>query len=210
MPTSPDTSDTLIAKLGDPLDRESWEEFVSVYRPLIFRIAHQHRLQHADAENLMQDVLAKVNRQTSQWESEERTGSFRGWLASVARNAAVDAIRRIRPDAARGGTSVRALLAELPDPAALPENLFRRELEREAFRWAARRIRHEFADETWTAFWETMVEGAACADVADRLGKRVGAIYTARSRVIRRLREEIDRFDWKDDANDFLPAEERS
>lgn len=84
-------------------------------------------------------------------------------------------------------------VADRPDESAA---VLEQELEREGFRWAARRIRDEFTESTWAAFWQTMVEGRSCAQVADEFGKSVGAVYTARSRVMQRLRQELESFNW--------------
>jgi RNA polymerase sigma-70 factor (ECF subfamily) len=196
MTEAPETRDSLLLRIGDPRDRDAWFEFVSIYRPLIYRVGRRYGLQDADAQNLVQEVLQKIERQAGCWEAGPPPGCFRRWLATVARNAAIDAIRRITPDAAAGGTSVRGMLQNLPAGGDGSELEFRRELERQAFRWAARRIRDEFTEPTWTAFWETMVEGEPCAEVAARLGRSIGAVYTSRSRVMQRLKKELNDFDW--------------
>jgi RNA polymerase sigma-70 factor (ECF subfamily) len=53
----------------------------------------------------------------------------------------------------------------------------------------ARKVRAEFEEATWQAFWMTAVEGASVEEAASSLGRSAGAIYTARSRIIRRLQE---------------------
>lgn len=60
---------------------------------------------------------------------------------------------------------------------------------REIFRAVARKVRAEFEETTWQAFWLTAVDGLSVEDVAKSLGRTVGAVYTARSRIIRRLQE---------------------
>ncbi len=196
MTDNAETRESLLLRIRDSGDRDAWFEFVSIYRPLIYRIGRRFGLQDADAQNLIQEVLQKIERQSGSWEAGPGRGSFRRWLATVARNAAIDAIRRIVPDAARGGTTVREALHNVPASGDASELEYRRELERQAFRWAARRIRDEFTEPTWTAFWQTMVDGAPCADVAAQLGRSIGAVYTARSRVMQRLKEELDHFEW--------------
>ena len=196
MSESPETRESLLLRIRDSQDREAWFEFVSIYQPLIFRVGRRHGLQDADAQNLTQEVLQKVEQQASSWELGQARGAFRRWLATVAKNTAIDAIRRVALDVARGGTSLGEVLNNIPAQEDNSCAAFRLELERQAFRWAARRIREDFTDATWTAFWQTMVEGEACADVADRLGRSVGAVYTARSRVVQRLKKELQYFDW--------------
>lgn len=41
-----------------------------------------------------------------------------------------------------------------------------------------------------------MVEGESCSDVAESTGRTLGSVYTARSRVMQRLKEEVNHFDW--------------
>ena len=192
------TDELLLARIDDHADRAAWQEFTSVYRPLIVRIGRQMGLQVADAEGLAQDVLLKVSRKLEHWQPDQSPGSFRRWLRRVARNAAVDSIRRAAPDTGRGGTSVLFQLTNLPAVEEASQEVLRLELERQAFRWAAERIRDEFQPATWTAFWETMIEGRSCNELAEELGKSVGAIYIARTRVLQRLKTEVAHFDWEE------------
>lgn len=186
------TDELLLGRLGDPADREAWVEFTSIYQPLVYRVARRMGLQDADAQNLVQDVIHKVGMRVTETEFSRPENGFRRWLNAVARNAALDSIRRVRPDAGRGGSSVQLALREIPECSPTDSNVvFERELKRQAFRRAAKRIRPEFNDATWTVFWETMVNGRSCSEVADQLGKSLGAVYTARCRVMQRLKEEV-------------------
>ena len=74
-------------------------------------------------------------------------------------------------------------------------DLLRLEYRREVFRWAARQVRKEFHQATWDAFWLTAVEGRAVEVVAEELAKNRGAIYAARSRVIRRIQETVTEYE---------------
>ena len=49
MASPPDTRASLIARLAEPADMEAWTEFVEIYLPLLYRLARQKGLQHADA-----------------------------------------------------------------------------------------------------------------------------------------------------------------
>ena len=64
--------------------------------------------------------------------------------------------------------------------------------------WAADRIRNEFRESTWIAFWETCVEGRPIREVAEELGVSVGSIYVARSRIVARLRERVSQLEIDD------------
>jgi RNA polymerase sigma-70 factor (ECF subfamily) len=55
----PETRESLLASLNSPVADEGWREFAAIYRPLIFRVAVAKGLQHADAEDLSQEVEEK-------------------------------------------------------------------------------------------------------------------------------------------------------
>lgn len=187
----PETHDSLLAQVQSLQDESAWHEFVAIYRPVVYRLARRRGLQHADAEDLSQRVLIAVRQSIGRWRSDPSQGRFRAWLGTIARNAILNMLTRRPPDAAVGGTSIHQRLAEEPQPdAALGEHM-EREHRRSLFRWAARRVRDEFRDGTWEAFWRSVVEGEAVDEVAVSLGKSLGAVYAARGRVIRRLRDEI-------------------
>lgn len=208
MSDDPETNQALLARLCDPGDRDAWTEFVDIYQPVLLKIGRKFGLQAVDAENLTQDVFQKVMRKLPEWENGRPAGGIRRWLAVVTRNAAIDSLRRLQPDAPQGGTTVQQQLLNLEDRDDSLEQLFHDQVERQVFRQAAVRIRSEFADDTWVAFWATMVDGRPCAEVAAELDKSVGAIYTARSRVMQRLKSEVEQSDWRE-LEDSLQKENR-
>lgn len=186
----PETRLSLIAKVQGAFDPGAWSEFVDVYWPAIYRLARRRGLQHADAEDLAQQVLISASRSVGRWSPDESRGRFRAWLGRIAENLAINALARRRPDRGAGGP---ADADPLGDPAAPGEDsaLIRLESRREIFRWAAERIRPEFQAETWDAFWLTAVEGLGIEEAAQTLGKTSGSVYAARSRVMRRLKAKV-------------------
>jgi RNA polymerase sigma-70 factor (ECF subfamily) len=78
-------------------------------------------------------------------------------------------------------------------PAREEVEQWEREYEQRLFDWAAEQVRGHFQETTWRAFWMTAVEGRAATEAATELGLSVGAVYIAKSRVMARLRGEIQR-----------------
>lgn len=187
----PETRESLLTSLNGPAAAEAWEEFTSIYRPLIFRVAVAKGLQHADAEDLTQDVLAAVQRSLNSFDP--TLGGFRSWLYQITRNLVVNSLTRgLGPSRkvaiGTGDSAVQDLLAQHPasdDPTA---TLFRMEYRRECFQQAAACIRSEFSQTTWSAFWLTAVDLQSIEAVAQQLGKSQGAVRVARCRVLDRLR----------------------
>jgi RNA polymerase sigma factor (sigma-70 family) len=194
----PVTDEQLLNRLSDSADREAWETFVAIYQPLIYRIARQAGLQDADAHNHAQDVLQKLSRNIAAWKPGQPAGSFRRWLKRIARNAAIDLIRKLKPDAAIGGSSVQSILQNVASRD--DEANFEAHWHRAAFRWAAAKIRSEFAPDTWEAFWLSTVEGLPIDVVAKQLRRSIGSVYTARSRIVQRLKKEISTYDWENES----------
>ena len=190
MNASPETRASLLIRLKDRADHEAWTEFVEIYQPVVYRLARHKGLQHADAEDLVQQVLSAVARVIDRWESDPQRARFRTWLSRVATNAIINALSRRTADRAGGGSELHELLDA--QPADGPDSqLVHLEHRREVFRWAARQIQPEFQPPTWDAFWLTAVEGRDIDELACELKRSRGSIYAARSRVMRRLQEKV-------------------
>jgi RNA polymerase sigma-70 factor (ECF subfamily) len=195
MNPSPDTRASLLIRVRDPADQAAWEEFVEIYRPVILRMAWKKGLQNADAEDLAQKVLLSVSQAIEQREHDLERARFRTWLHRVVHNAILNALSRGKPDRGTGDSAHLALLQQQASHEGPDSDLLRLEYRREVFRWAARQVRPEFHEDTWNAFWQTAVEVRECEEVARELGKTLGAIYAARSRIMRRIQEEVTRFE---------------
>ena len=187
----PETRHSLIARLTDASDQTAWEEFVEIYRPVVYRVAIQKGLQPADAEDVAQTVMVSVAQAVERWEPDPTRAKFRTWLNRIAVNAALNAITRGKPDQGTGDTRSFDLLIQQPSYDEPDSKLIHLEYRRESFRVAARQIESEFEFETWQAFWLTAVQGLSPQSAAKQLGKKTGSIYTARSRVMKRLQQRV-------------------
>src|SRR5271167_1262857 len=98
------TRPSLLMRLRDPADAESWRTFIAVYGPLILRYARQRGLQDADAADVAQDVLAQVARSMREFTYEPDRGRFRDWLGTVVRHRIGRFLKReaTRPTTAGG------------------------------------------------------------------------------------------------------------
>ena len=149
----------------------------------------------ADAADVSQEVLRTVVRTIGRFDYDRCKGSFRSWLMSVARTRLCDFLANRGPQVCGSGeTGVQRLLEEQSD-AADEEEIWEQEYQRCLFDWAAEQIRDEFQDSTWQAFWQTNIEGKDTKHVARSLDMTVGAVYIARSRVLARLKKQIEQIE---------------
>lgn len=189
MADSPNTRPSLLVRIRDARDGQAWSQFVALYAPLVYGYARKRGLQDADAADLTQDVLRAVAGAAGRLEYDPKRGSFRGWLFTIVRNKLRDFLdARVRQAQGSGDTGAHEMLEQ---HAAPDEDVWEREYQQRLFAWAADQIRGEFQDTTWQAFWQTAAEGKSAKEVAMALGMTVAAVYLAKSRVLARLKEQI-------------------
>jgi RNA polymerase sigma-70 factor (ECF subfamily) len=193
----PSTQAALLAAIKTPENRQAWDEFIAIYRPAIYRMARQRGLQDADAQDVTQDILVRVTNAIGQYEQQPGT-KFRHWLRRVAKNAILTAFTQSPKDFATGGSGGADLLARQSDSSPELEQQLETEFRRELYLRAAATVRSDVNAETWRAFELTVVEGLACEDAAAVLGKSVGMVYASRSRIVKRLREQIEQLERED------------
>ena len=194
MHDAPSTQAGLVVRLRNADDEAAWADFIDVYEPLIYRLVRSRGLQDADAREVTQEVLWSVSRAVDSWDPDPERGSFRAWLATIARNLTVNYLTRTqRPTRGTGRTSFHELLKQHPDVATDDSQEFDLELGRRLFVCASDRVRVQVRAATWEAFWRTTIDDRSAADTAEELGLTIGAVYIARSRVMFRLRKEVER-----------------
>ena len=188
---SPETRASLLLKVRDGSNAGAWREFVELYGPVVYGFARKRGLQDADAADLMQDVMRSISSTIGRLDYDRNQGTFRGWLFTVTRNKVFNFLsaRRHRTQGT-GGTTANRLLETEPETDDGSE-AWEVEYQRRLAALAMERVRDEFHENTWRAFWLTAVEGLPAAEVTQRVGLSPGAVYVARSRVLARVREEV-------------------
>ena len=148
------TRPSLLVRLRDPMDERAWSEFVEIYGPLIRQLARRRGLQDADAADLVQEVFRAVAAAIERYDPDPARGSFRGWLSTIARNLIVNLLNaQRRHPRGTGDTQIQQLLEAQPASDSEESALFDAEYHRRLLHWAAERIRDEFTETVWLAFW---------------------------------------------------------
>lgn len=180
------TSESLLLKLKHSRDEEPWNRFVKLYTPLIFYWARQTGLQNSDAADLVQDVLSIVLQKLPFWQYNPEK-SFRGWLRTVTLNRHRELGRRKRLPTDGQGSFVESL-ASSKDAETTWDLHYARQLVSTAMEL----LKPDFAEITWFALRELVATGEPAAQIASKHGISVWTLYSAKSRLFQRLRNDLD------------------
>jgi RNA polymerase sigma-70 factor (ECF subfamily) len=181
------TPPSLLQQLRQTSNAEAWSRFVYLYTPLLQRWLARQGVGAEEAGDLIQDIFVVLIRKLPEFSYDGRQ-SFRAWLRTVALNKWRDRARqRVALPIDDGALPLANL--KVDDPVELfDEQEYRSYLTGRALRL----IQADFPEPTWRAFWEFVVAERPAADVAREMGTTVNAVYLAKGRVLRRLREELD------------------
>jgi RNA polymerase sigma-70 factor (ECF subfamily) len=194
--SSDSTSSDLLSRVKAS-DADAWSRLVKLYGPVVYRWSRASGLQATDAADIVQETFRAVAAHIEDFRRDGPADTFRGWLWTIARNKIRDHFRRLaeQPQAA-GGDTAHALLAQLAD--ADPDesdDVARRSAQASLARRAIALMQGDFEETSWRAFWLTAVEGLPAGQAAAELGLSAAAVYMAKSRVLRRLRQELGGLD---------------
>jgi RNA polymerase sigma-70 factor (ECF subfamily) len=184
------TSASLLQRLQQPSQEQAWARFVDLYTPLLLAWARKAGLSPEDAADHVQEVFTHLVRKLPEFLYDRQKGSFRGWLRTILVNKLRDRLRRKQ---CLVGQADDATLAGLID-AATPDQLSEQEHNQYLVRRALELMQAEFETTTWRACWEFVVNDRPAAEVASQLGITENAVYIAKLRVLRRLRQELAEF----------------
>jgi RNA polymerase sigma-70 factor (ECF subfamily) len=189
-----ETSVSLLERLaGRPTD-DDWRRLLELYQPLLGAWMARAGVPPADADDLTQDVLLVVFREVGGFER-RGTGAFRAWLRVILVHRVRDYFRAGRHlPTATGGSDFLRSLDELESPESALSRLWDREHDEHVAASLMRRVEGDFAPATWQAFRRHVLEGEPAARVAADLGLSLNSVLLAKSRVLKRLRQELAGF----------------
>jgi RNA polymerase sigma-70 factor, ECF subfamily len=170
-------------------DESDWQRLHDIYRPLIQQWLARVPGLGDDSADLTQDILLVVVREIPRFER-QREGSFRAWLRQVAVNRLRThrKQRRRRPPA--GTDAMAAFIEQLADSNGDLARQWDLEHDRHVFQKLVALARPDFGSAAWSAFQKFALEGLPAAQVAADAGMSVNAVISAKSRILKRLREE--------------------
>ncbi len=181
------TPPSLLLRVRDPADAAAWRTFVDIYGPLVYGYCRGARLAHEDAEDVTQEVFGRVNEAIRTFEYRPQVARFRSWLATVVRNE-INRLFKKKGRAVGVGADERVLADAV---AGTEDTAWTAAFNAHVLRTALDRCRPHFEADTWKAFALVWLEDRPAAEAGRTLGRPLEWVYVAKSRVLKRLWEEV-------------------
>jgi len=187
------TRQSLLSRLKNWDDQESWREFFDTYGELIYGLARKAGLSDAESQDVVQETLISVAQRMPGFRYDPALGSFKGWLRQVTGRRIVDQWRKRLPEDRPGqGGDAGSTLENLPDTTASAfESLWEEEWQKHMLQAALRRVRRKVHPKQFQMFDLYVTQQCPMKSVTDILGVTAAQVYMAKMRVSRLLRAEI-------------------
>jgi len=183
---------TLLSRLQDWDDQESWRVFFDTYWRLIYSVAIRSGLTEAEAQDVVQETIICVAKDIQKFKRDRAAGSFKGWLRNLTRWRIADQMRK------RGRTDLKVLVfneehAGLPQDSANGglEELWDAEWRTNLMDAAIERVRRHVKEEHYQMFDLNVNKQWPARKVAQALGVNIGMVYLAKHRVSALIRKEV-------------------
>jgi RNA polymerase sigma-70 factor (ECF subfamily) len=180
-----DRSDGDLMRAFARRERAAAEELYRAFAPRIYGLGMVLLGDKSAAEDLVQDTMVKTWRNAERYD--EGRGSLETWLLRIARNLAVDVLRR-RVLESRHGGGTESVWASRPDPSAGPEE----RAETADLVDRARAAMRALSDEQRAALELAYFGGRTSAEVAELEGIPLGTVKTRIRRALMKLRGSME------------------
>ena len=207
------TRRTLLSRLKDWNDQESWRVFFETYWRLIYSSAIRAGLSDAEAQDVVQETVISVVKKMGTFEYQEAKGSFKGWLLQLTSWRIRDGLRkrkRLEHFAERSdtGTAETSMLERMVDPASLElERNWDKDWEENLLGAAMERVKRKVDPRHYQIFDLNAVKGWPAAKVAALMRVRSATVYMVRHRITNQIKKEVARL--REQPVSFPPNQEK-
>jgi RNA polymerase sigma-70 factor (ECF subfamily) len=186
-----ETSSSLIHRVRDIADAESWREFVALYEPLLLAYVRSRGLDANDAGDVVQEIFSRLVRTLPGFTLDHARGRFRTYLYQVSMSALSDwRARAGRRDAAEEQWREQHPKGWTTGPSPGGESQWRAAYHQRVLEFALERVKARARPQAWACFEQHLLRGRPGAEVAAELGVTTNALYVNASRVLQKVREQ--------------------
>lgn len=189
------TSPSLLIRIRNLGDADAWNQFLDLYTTIVRDYCYQRKLQTADVDDIVQDVMAAVTKTIRSFDYDPSKGRFRAWLGTITANTIKTHLTR---ESRRRNKTIKTKPEEYANPnigipfqCSDPDSKWVEIFSERIFSVACARIRHNFSLVAWECFEATWLRNESASEIATKLGISVHSVYVNKSRVLKCLESEI-------------------
>lgn len=193
MGNSLNTRQTLLIRIRNQHDEKSWEEFIVYYQNYVFAVVNNMNISHHDAEDIVQTVMLKSWEKLPEFEYSTHKGRFRGWLATVTRNAVSNFLRKKKWELNNlDNPEIDSKAQEYLNGISLPEieQISKREWKLYIAGLAWKNVKKQLSEESTEAFI-MLADDVPPQEVSKKMGIPIDSLYVYKARIKKRLCQEI-------------------
>jgi RNA polymerase sigma-70 factor (ECF subfamily) len=187
---APQTKRTLLSRLRNLDDQESWRSFFDIYWQLLYNVARKSGLDDASAQDVVQETVIGVAKAIPGFKYDPSRGSFKQWLLRIVQRRIIDQFRRAYRQPPRADISLELLEdnealagALIDDHGGRIEAAWDHEWERTVFDAALATVRQSVHPKHFQVFDYCVLKGWGASKVANTLGLSTAQVYLAKHRV---------------------------
>jgi RNA polymerase sigma factor (sigma-70 family) len=190
------TRRSLLSRIKNPEDQDSWKVFFDRYAPLIYGVAMKSGLSVVEAQEAVHETMITVSKKIPGFKYDPAIGSFKGWLMTITHWRIKDQLRKRMRDAAALRSSTPStgttMIERIADPEGSQlEKLWDEEWQKHIMEQALAKVKRKVKPRHYQIFDLCAIKNWPLQKVAQSLGVNIGQVYLARHRVGNLVRKEI-------------------
>lgn len=195
------TRRSLLSRLKNWDDHQSWRDFFNTYWKLIYNAATKAGLSDAEAQDVVQETVTTVAKKIKELKYDPALGSFKGWLLNTTRWRITDQFRKRLPairEGAHAGETTRDtdIVARIPDPSSFDlDAVWEEEWKKNLMDAALDGIKRQISAKQYQIFDLYVLRQWPVGKVAKTLDVSATLVYVTKHRVARLVRAEIERLE---------------
>jgi RNA polymerase sigma-70 factor (ECF subfamily) len=185
---------SLLSRMQDREDQDSWKDFFDTYWRLIYSFAIKSGLTDAEAQDVVQETVISVAKDIQKFKRDRTLGSFKGWLRNLTRWRIADQLRKRDRSVPAGNnlSNPSSSLDEIAGPASADfEAIWEKDWQANLLEAALERVKPRIKEEHFQIFDLNVLRQWPAGKVAQALGVNIGRVYLARFRVMALIKKEI-------------------
>ncbi|HEX2747795.1 MAG TPA: sigma-70 family RNA polymerase sigma factor [Verrucomicrobiales bacterium] len=194
------TRHSLLSRLKNWDDQDSWRLFFDTYWKLIHSVARRAGLDEAEAQEAVQETVLSVAKEMPKGRYDKTKGTFKGWLLTITRRRIADQMRkryrsrmanRLDPDM----TSVDEEIAMEDEKNLAPDAVWEEQWREHLFKTAVARVKQRVKGEQWQLFELNVLKEWPGPKVAAAMKVSVMAVHVAKFRIGAQIKKEVKRLE---------------